>query len=217
LDRDLEQRIAQANGRLKVAEIKVSIERSGGWLCLRATFPPKPGTKQVRDSQQRLYLSIPANAAGVKVAENKARIIGAQLAEKRFDWSEYQKAPQQQPETVAAWIERFEKDYFSKRDRNFKTETTWQGDYIKIFRQLPPDQPLTIELMQDSICQTRADAKTRKWVCMEIAALAEFVRMEFDPSLFANFSSCLNFAKALVQSARGSSPAFTMLHVNQHR
>jgi hypothetical protein len=68
----LEGRVAQANGRLKAANVGISIELDGGSLYLRGTLPPRPGAKSLQPCQQRVSLKrlgIRANAAGIAEAE----------------------------------------------------------------------------------------------------------------------------------------------------
>ena len=79
-------KIAQANGRLKAANVGVVIELRGSRLILRATLPPKPGSNKKHPYQQRLSLGLRANLAGLKEAESEARKISALIDCKEFDW-----------------------------------------------------------------------------------------------------------------------------------
>ena len=49
-----EQLFTDANARLKAAKICVTIRRRGDALYLRATFPPKPGSRRVKLGQYDL-------------------------------------------------------------------------------------------------------------------------------------------------------------------
>ncbi len=82
---DIDTRIAQANGRLKAGKVGVRIIRRGDTLSLRATLPPKPGVVR-KDNRWAIALGVPANAAGVQLAERKARLLGAELQNGSFDW-----------------------------------------------------------------------------------------------------------------------------------
>ncbi|MEE3716260.1 hypothetical protein V2H45_05830 [Tumidithrix elongata RA019] len=175
----IEGKIAQANGRLKVANVGVRIEQKGNHLYLRATLPPKPDSDRIDAYQQRIALGIYASGAGLSAAEAEARKIGALLACKEFNWSPYLKINTDVP-TVSSLVTKFETDYFSKRERSPKTETTYQKDYLSIFRKLPSDELLTRELMLSTILGTDADTKTRKRCCMVLGALAQFAGIEFD-------------------------------------
>jgi hypothetical protein len=124
----IDGRIAQANGRLKAGGIKVTIERHGQKLHLRATLPPKPGLHQAGSLQQRIAIGYNANPEGIKLAEQEARFIDAQIQRNQFDWSLYVKNSVQVPLIVADWITKFEQDYFTRRQRNPKSETTWKDE-----------------------------------------------------------------------------------------
>jgi len=63
----IEGRLAQANGRLKISNVGVSIEVKGNRLYLRATLPPKPDSGKEKPFQQRLTRGYHANPAGLKL------------------------------------------------------------------------------------------------------------------------------------------------------
>jgi len=90
---DIEQQVAQANGRLKQAKIGIVIWKRGDKLSLRGMLPPKPGSPKTTSSQQTIALDIYANPAGIKRAEAEARKVGGQLACKEFSWDIYLKNP----------------------------------------------------------------------------------------------------------------------------
>lgn len=171
-----EGRLKQTNGRLKSANVGVSVQVRGNHLYLRAIFPPKPGTKE-KPYQQRLALGFHANPTGLKLAEREARKIGALLDCGQFDWSHYVKN-NVQAHTTSDWIRRLEEDYFSRREKNPKSETTWQGDYAEVYRRLPEDEPLTLEILLSAIAATEPDTRTRKRFVMALAKLAEFAGIE---------------------------------------
>jgi hypothetical protein len=129
---DFDGRLAQANGRLKIAKVGVTIEVKGNRLLLRATLPPKPNSSKTNYYQQRLYLGYHANPAGLKVAEQEARKIGALLDCGEFLWSPYITS-ENQSGTVTDWVSRYEADYFIRRRRTPQSETTWRDDYQKSF------------------------------------------------------------------------------------
>lgn len=175
-------KLAQANGRLKAAKVGVKIEAIGDRLYLRATFPPKPSSPKQIPYQQRLALGVHANPAGISQAEKEARKIGALLDCNEFNWEPYLRAATdtENADTVAGWIERFEDDYFQRRRRTDKSESTWKGDYLKVLRQLAPDQALSVELLKELILATAPDSKSRKRVCMVANALAKFAALPCD-------------------------------------
>ncbi|WP_432812091.1 hypothetical protein [Pantanalinema sp. GBBB05] len=97
------------------------------------------------------------------------------MDEGTFTWSLYVKDDVQRG-SVGDWIRRFEADYFTRRDRNPKSQTTWRHDYLKVFSQLPPDESLTIQLLMEAIASTKPDTRTRKRfvdVCTRLADFAE--------------------------------------------
>lgn len=153
----------QANGRLKDAKVGVSIALTGNRLYLRARLPPKSGTGG-RHRQQWIFLGYHANPAGVKLAEAEARKVGALLGRKEFSREPYLRSAAIKPETIADWVAKFEADYFQRRSRNQKSETTWRHDYQKIFSQLSSNQALTTEVLKRVILSTEPDTRTRKVV-----------------------------------------------------
>jgi integrase len=187
---NIDGRIAQANGRLKAGCVGVAIGRRGGKLWLRATLPPRPGAAQSVPHQQRLTLSLAASVEGVKQAEAKAREIGALLIQDKFDWTPYVKNDvQAQPQNCGEWVERFEKQYFQQRQRTYQTETTWKGDYLSVFKNLPQDQALTPQLVDRIIKTTTPDTKQRHRYCMALGALIKTAGVDYNPApLAGNYS-----------------------------
>ncbi len=129
-----------------------------------------------------------ANPAGVSYAEREARKVGLMLAENSFTWEKYQK--QSRPDLVSDWIERFELHYFSTRERNDKTQTTWDGDYLKILKKLPCDAPLTPALLRQMVTDIPTEQKkTRQRACMVASALARFAELPLNvQGLAGNYS-----------------------------
>jgi integrase len=176
----MEGRIKQANGRLKAANVGVSIENKGDRFYLRATLPPKPGSEHSKPYQQRLALGIHVNPAGLKLVEAEARKVGALLDCGEFDWSPYLKAlPQSGFQSIGVWTEKFETDYFQRRARNSKSEKTWETEYQQVFSKLP-DEPLTAEVLRNAITGTTPDTRQRKRYVMVCSALADFAGLEVD-------------------------------------
>jgi hypothetical protein len=58
---DINNRLAQANGRLKASNTGISIEKRGGTLWLRGTLPPKPNSGKTKPYQQKLSLRTKEN------------------------------------------------------------------------------------------------------------------------------------------------------------
>jgi integrase len=182
---DIEEQVAQANRRLKQAKIGIIIWKRGDKLSLRGMLPPKPGWQKTNSSQQTIALDIFANPAGIKRAEAEARKVGGQLACKEFSWDLYLKNPAEPTATVAQWIEKFKKDYFTRRSRTPKSETTWRTEYQTFFNTLPQDEHLTSCLLLQSIKSTEPDSRSRQRFCMVAKQLAKFAEIDFDPSPLA--------------------------------
>lgn len=87
--------------------------------------------------------------------------------------------------TVTDWVEEFEKEYFTRRARTPKTQTTWQTDYQRVFRQLPQSQVLTPEVLKATAIATPADTRTRKRFCIALGALGRFAGFDFTLKSYA--------------------------------
>lgn len=176
-----------ANARLKLANAGIRIFKRGSKLSLRGMLPPKPGSSKQKYSQQTISLGFYANAAGIKTAEKQAQKLGATIALGEFDWTNYLSSLSSFG-SVEYWINKFEEDYFNKRDRNTKTETTWK-DYQKIFKKFPVDAKLDSQTLMELVVSTKPDTRTRQKACTYTKALASFAGIEFDPSEYAgNYS-----------------------------
>jgi integrase len=174
-----QKKLNQANGRLKAAKLGVRIEQRGSKLSLVATFPPKPKADHQEWKQQRLALGIYANGAGLQQTEKEARKVGALLATREFRWQDYLQS-ELPAVKVKDQIGKLEKEYFSQRERSPQTESTWEGDYMKIFRKLPPDQPLSEKLIMDCLLTTKPDTRTRKRAVIALQKLADIAGMDID-------------------------------------
>lgn len=108
---------------------------------LQGTFPPVPGSAKDRPQQQRIALRLPANPRGLSVAELRAKEAGTALEQGTFDWREYRS---DRAETVGEWVERFHQQFEGAK-------LTWDKDYRASFNKLPPDAPLTAELLRQTL------------------------------------------------------------------
>lgn len=182
---DTEGQVAQANQRLKQAKIGIVIWKRGNKLSLRGMLPPKPGSHKTTATQQTIALNIFANPAGIKRAEAEARKVGGQLACKEFSWDAYLNNSTEPTATVAQWMEKFKENYFTRRARTPKSETTWRTEYQTFFNALPPDEVLTRSLLLQAITSTEADSRSRQRFCMVAKLLAKLAGLDFDPSPLA--------------------------------
>lgn len=179
----IEQRINEANGRLRNNNYGVSIEKAGSILYLRATLPPKPQSTKTNWHQQRINIAS-ANTEGVKLAEKEAKILRLRLDSKGFNWSDYIVSVCPEP-TVGQWIEKFEKDYFQRRAKNFKSQSTWRVEYFSVFKFLDPRGQLTADILKNAILRTEPDTRTRKRFCLTLGSLARFAGINFNPSPYS--------------------------------
>ncbi len=90
---------------------------------------------------------------------------------------------------IALWIEEFEAYYFTCRARTPKSETTWMGDYAKVFKTLPKDQRLSPEILTAAVMSTKPDSRTRKRYCIALGALAKFAGLTVDLKAFSGVYS----------------------------
>ena len=90
-DKVTQDRLAQANGRLKAGNVGVVFRQRGLKLYLRSVLPPKPGSVQQKPHQQEIAIGMRANPAGVSAAEKEARKVGSLLENRAFSWVPYLK------------------------------------------------------------------------------------------------------------------------------
>lgn len=186
--RMIEERIKEANGRLRSNHYGVSIEMSGGRLYLRATLPPKPKSIKPDWHQQRISIA-PANTEGIKLAEKEAKILRDRLNSKIFNWTDYTEFSVGAAPTIGELISEFEKNYFQRRAKNFKSQSTWKVEYLSVFKVLDINIPLTTDTLKTAILGTEPDTRTRKRFCLTLGTLAQFAGLDFDPSPYSgNYS-----------------------------
>lgn len=171
---DISGKLRQVNGRLRASKVGVTVEQSGDRLRLRATLPPKPNSSIVDSHQQRISLGLLANPAGLKQAEKEARLVGAQLAAREFDWQRWGQLGTNL--SCGDALSKFERHYLA----NGGSRETWEGDYLKALRKLPKDATLTPELLTVLVEGTQANSRSRVRVCMAAGAIAKFAGIDFD-------------------------------------
>jgi hypothetical protein len=175
---EISDRIAAANSRLKSSGVNIAIEQEGLKLRLRATLPPRQGDGAHK--QQRIPVDISASVEGIRQAESEAHAVQRDLDTKCFNWVKYIKTKERSPKIISEWLFSFEVDYFEKRDRNAQSLTTWKTDYCQAFKNLPLTQPLTPEVVRQTILATKPDSKTRKRYCVCLGALSRFAGLNID-------------------------------------
>ena len=149
-----------------------------------ATLPPKPGSEKTKSYQQRISLGIYGNPAGIKRARLEAIKLGNQLALKEFrweDWIELDK-PVEKPKTIGDLLDRFEQDYFTRRKRTEKSETTFRTDYRSIFNKFDKNARIDANAFFDVVRSTEPDSKNRRRAVTTIGAIAKFAGLAIDLS-----------------------------------
>jgi hypothetical protein len=140
-------------------------------LCLRGTFPPKPNSGKIKSYQQRLYLGIYANPAGIKKAEAEAKKVGGLLACKEFSWEPYlteQEKPQEM--LIADWVKQLEQSFFSEPSPNI---VTWKKEYEIPFNKLPQELPLSVQILEAVLSTIPQNTRSRKRYSLAYRKLAE--------------------------------------------
>lgn len=107
--------------------------------------------------------------------------VGGLLACKQFTWSEWlEPEPDTSAIPISDWLERFEQDYFNKRARTPKTETSFR-DYLKAWELFSDrHQPLTKDSILAAVIKSDPDSRARKRACIALGALAKFASIEID-------------------------------------
>jgi integrase len=171
-----------ANDRLRFSRLGVTIEQVGDRLVLRATLPPKPGTKR-RPYQQRLHIGYRANAAGLKQAEKQAQRLGADLSGKTFDWRNWGWEPELEGKPIADWVAKFESEWWRKNQRDKKSESTLHSNYVRHFRRLPQDVVLDEFVLTSTIeSLTEPNTRTRRGMVLAYQRLCKFAGLAIDLS-----------------------------------
>lgn len=171
--------LSEANNRLKSANIRVRIvsRPESDRLYLRATLPPKPDSSKSKPYQQRISLGVYFNPAGVKRAEAEAQKLNYDLMLNQFAWNNWAEN-KEASRSVADWIKAFQADYFTRRERNPKSETTWDKDYRLPYKKLPQEQLLTAAVLELTAASYPPDTRARQRACTAYGALAKFAKID---------------------------------------
>lgn len=154
---------------------------------MRATLPPKPNSAKDKPHSQWIAVGAYCNAAGIKKAEVKANALSGDLHFEKFDWANWggDRGPSPQAKTVGDWVREFEADYFKRRGRSPKTETTWDKDYRLPFSRLPQHRSLSAELLVETATGLwEPDTRSRQRACACFGRLAKFAGLEVDLSQY---------------------------------
>jgi integrase len=182
---DIAGKLQQINARLRASHVGVAVDRRGDRLRLRATLPPKPNSRKRADYQQRIATGLPANPAGLKEAEKRARLLGAQLAAREFSWADWGYQETIERRSCGEWIAAYKTHYLGQGG----TTTTWEGDYAKPLGKLPTQATLSAELLETLVRATRANSRSRQRAAMAAGALAKFAGLNWSAThLRGNYS-----------------------------
>jgi hypothetical protein len=181
--------IAKANERLRKLRAP-TIERRDNWLWLRGTFPPKPhlADRHPKPYQQRYALDLPAQPKYLRVAEQRAQLMGSQMHLRQFDWADYCDDPRSL-RSVEAIIQQFEEHYWLKRTVCPSTQSTLKV-YHSAFKRLPPEGTLTLELLIKTLDHWAPNSRGRQKACNSFAQLALCAGLAAEPirELSGNYS-----------------------------
>ena len=198
----IDPRLDQVNQRLKSAQLGFQIERRGEKLSLRGILPPRPGSTRLRAHQQRISLNLPATIAGLKQAEQEAKVIAAHLIQNTFDWRHYlpvagggRLSQMDLPEKLKAF-ERYFLEHLAQGRNPGSAKTTWETAYAPYLRKLATlaesrKQLNLSEAIYATLQDIPANTRSRQVGCTALGALAEFLNLELpiDLSTFAgNYS-----------------------------
>ncbi|MEO0409638.1 MAG: site-specific integrase, partial [Cyanobacteria bacterium P01_A01_bin.135] len=181
---DIDSQLQQVNQRLKVAQLGVQIERRGTKLSLRGTLPPRPHGSRLKPHQQRLSLGLPATKAGLKQAEQAAKIVAAKLLAKEFDWRQYQPTGtggRLSDLSLTEQIDAFRASFLSHKP--VSAETTWRTAYAPYLRKLAATQQASRRLTLAEAIYATIDAipqrsRSRQVACTALSAFAQFLGIE---------------------------------------
>lgn len=179
----------ELNTRLKAAKLGVRIECRGNRLYLVATLPPKPNSAKQYKHQQRVSTGLYANDEGLKEVYGQAVKLSADIARNTFRWDE----PEEKSRipNIAEAVQTFTDWWRSRYGDDIKRETTWQKDYLAVFRRLPQDALLQPDFLRDWIIDnSQPNSRTRKKFCSSLGSLARHCGVEVELSdLRGNYSA----------------------------
>lgn len=204
----LDEQIAKLNQRFKAGQLGVQIERRGQTLNLRATLPPRPDSPRLRPHQQRLRLHLPATTAGLKQAEQQAKVIALQKLQQRFDWQQYlplgslgQCGPLHQLD-LSQKLAAFQAEFLGRSLDSRSAEsshpasrrTTWEtayAPYLKALAELSQSRPALslAEAIYATVQASRPNSRSRQICCTALSAFAEFLHLQLPTPLTTYWGS----------------------------
>jgi integrase len=174
----LDYNLDAVNNRLREGKVPVRLKQRGSTISLRATLPPPPAAKPTADGRQIIALGLPANEAGFKQAELKAKELGLQMVQGKFDWAMWlseKRLVSEMPASIA--IAEFETE--NRAIRKLK-DATWDNHWLKYLKRLPQDKPVDTEILLKLALETQSDSHARKECCNVLQAFADFLELKID-------------------------------------
>ncbi|MEA5593197.1 site-specific integrase [Rivularia sp. UHCC 0363] len=185
----VEEKIIEANLRLKEIKAKVSLTMKGNAIQLRATLPLKPGdtnTKGRQTKQYQISLNIPANLDGLKTAEEEAYELSRLISRKCFEWNDKYlgcKAAKSINITFGEIYEQFEDIFFKSRKRDIKSEHTL-SEYKKVFKREFPFN-LIVNKSNVEISLKNIDSSSKRFQAIKVASIiCKYLEIDIDFKTF---------------------------------
>jgi integrase len=175
---NIDEKIAEANTRLKSASNRASIERRGNKLYLRATLPAKPHLEQQAPYRQKISLNLKATHAGLQTAVIKAKLLGTQLDADNFSWNQWIEVEDKSLKPIDDWLSEFEENHWRNTKETGATVTTWTKDYQSTFNKLDKKRTLTLDYLVEVAGETEPNSRVRKKVCTYLRILGKFADIE---------------------------------------
>jgi integrase len=169
------------NQRLKAANLGVTIDVKASRLSLRATLPPRPGSKLTKRHQQRVATGLRANMDGLREAYEQAKLLGARVSTGKFDWADYYSGVAPGEETVASAIQRFKHDLCEVKGRS---NQTWENHYGVYLGRLPQGAVLSAQVLEQFLLSFPASSCSRRQAVWAINPFVKFLGMDFDSNSY---------------------------------
>jgi integrase len=165
--------IRDANASLSRCQL---VQHAGRLYVRSSRFPPKPGSKSKRPE---LVTGYRANPRELTLAIAVARQVDGALILGTFNWEPWLLERQRSPVTIGQWLQRLEKEYWQRREKTLKAQTTWSKSYWDYFQQLPLEQSLTVEVLKGVLMENyRAGTRSRQACSVAFGMLARFAGLE---------------------------------------
>lgn len=169
------------NQRLKIANLGVSIDIKGTRLALRATLPPRPGSKLTKRHQQRIATGLRANMDGLREAYEQAKLLGARVSTGKFDWADYREPDSAVSGLVREHVEAFKRDLLERQGKRLQT---WDRHYGIYLNRLPQDVILSAQVLEQFLLSIPASSCSRRQAVWAIGPFVKFLGMEFDANAY---------------------------------